>query len=410
MYEEKVERVAWRNAIIEFSNRFKDFPNNLQNINTPFDLCFCIITKLKEYVGEELKNLEFCVFNLEFMEVLIYDFGVARNKIWFCTDCKEKAKLCESSRYLGVNIIMKSSESFLKENPSKRFDVIVQNPPFQDGAQEGSQRGTRTHIWQKFISKSISLLKPNGFLLTINPGGWRRPYGKFEDVGRELMEKQIHYLEIHNIQDGQKTFGTKDNKVTTGYDVIVVENTTRYERTTVIDENGVASKIDMSNVKAIPNGQIPEITKLFAKNGEDKVNFITDRSSYGHDKDWVQEEKTEEFKYPVVYSLPQKGEQIWWSSRNDRGHFRVPKIIWSNGAATQIIIDDKGKYGMTEWAYAISDDPKVLPLIKKAMESQKFVNLCKGIKFTFDKYDGKFISLFRSNFWKEFVDEKGNEI
>ena len=54
------------------------------------------------------------------------------------------------------------------------------------------------------------------------------------------------------------------------------------------------------------------------------------------------------------------------------------------------INDENGEYGMTEWAYAIADEPSKLPLIKKAMESKKFVDLCKGMKFTLDKYDAKF--------------------
>jgi hypothetical protein len=101
--------------------------------------------------------------------------------------------------------------------------------------------------------------------------------------------------------------------------------------------------------------------------------------------------------------------QLNFSSTNLNGHFGIPKIIWSNGACTQILIDEKGEYGMTEWAYAISDIPENLPLIKKAMESKEFVKLCGSMRFTLDKYDSKFISLFRKDFWKEFIDENGNE-
>ena len=280
----------------------------------------------------------------------------------------------------------------------RQWDVVVGNPPYQASAKEGKQKGTRTHIWHKFIEKSISIIKGDGYLCFINPGGWRKPSVNFKEIGDEMMAKQIKYLEIHNIQDGQRTFG-----VTTGYDWFILKNTKNTEKTVVIDENGVKYEIDLSIVKAIPNGQIEEITKLFAKDGEEKVSFIFDRTAYGHDKKWVSEEKSKEFKYPVIYSLPQKGIQLNYSSTNSNGHFKIPKIIWSNGAATQILIDDKGEYGMTEWAYAIADKPSVLPLIKKAMESQKFLDLCKGIRFTLDKYDSKFISLFRKDFWKEFV-------
>jgi hypothetical protein len=286
----------------------------------------------------------------------------------------------------------------------RKFDVVVMNPPYQANSKDGGQKGTRTHIWHKFVKKAFSIVKEDGFICSINPGGWRRPAGNFKEIGDEMMMRQIHYLEIHNISDGQKTFG-----VTTGYDWFVLQNAKNTKKTIVIDANDVKSEIDLSNMKAIPNGLIEEITSLFAEQGEEKVNFIFDGTTYDHRKQWMNKEKNEEFKYPVVYSLPQKGIQLLYSSKKSNGHFGIPKIIWSNGAATQILIDEKGEYGMTVWAYAIADEPSVLPMIKKAMESQKFLDLCKGMRFTLDKYDSKFISLFRKDFWKEFIDENGNE-
>lgn len=282
--------------------------------------------------------------------------------------------------------------------PKKQFDVVIMNPPYQSSATGGGQKGTRTHIWDKFVELSFQLSKEGGTVCNVHPSGWRRGSGKFSKVGQLLRSKQIHSLVLGNVDSGVKTFG-----VSTGFDWYVLKNSPVDQQAEVTDCNGVVTSLDLSKFDALPDSQIERITGLMAKNSEPRVQFIFDRSAYGHDKPWVQKEKTRKFRHPVVYSLPQKGAQIWFSSKGGSGHFGVPKVIWSNGAATQILVDKSGEYGMTEWAYAIADKPSNLPRIKKAMESAEFLELCKGIQFSLDRYDSKFISLFRADFWKEFV-------
>lgn len=85
------------------------------------------------------------------------------------------------------------------------------------------------------------------------------------------------------------------------------------------------------------------------------------------------------------------------------GHFGIPKVIWSNGAGTYPIIDEKGKYGLTQFSYAIAENPKNLPYIEFAMNSKKFIDLMTYVKFTENKYNYKVISLFRKDFWKDFI-------
>src|SRR5665213_3879756 len=57
----------------------------LQSVHTPYKLCQDIVGKLKEYTGLDDKKI--CVlFNIEFVEVLIYDFGVKPENIYFFAD------------------------------------------------------------------------------------------------------------------------------------------------------------------------------------------------------------------------------------------------------------------------------------------------------------------------------------
>jgi tRNA1(Val) A37 N6-methylase TrmN6 len=40
-----------------------------------------------------------------------------------------------------------------------KFDVIVGNPPYQAAVEQNGQRGSRTHIWHKFVNKSLKMIK-----------------------------------------------------------------------------------------------------------------------------------------------------------------------------------------------------------------------------------------------------------
>ena len=91
-----------------------------------------------------------------------------------------------------------------------------------------------------------------------------------------------------------------------------------------------------------------------------------------------------------------------YSSRNDKGHFGIPKVIWSNGGATVPLVDAEGKYGMAQFSYAIADEPENLPKIKKALENEKFLELMSKVSFSSHKYNYKVISCLKKDWWRKF--------
>ena len=156
-----------------------------------------------------------------------------------------------------------------------------------------------------------------------------------------------------------------------------------------------------------------------------RVEFLYSRSAYGTDYnhmskqktveilhsygygtlyDHVSKEKTDEFKYPIVYHTLKDNVVFIWSSRNDRGHFGIPKVIFSNGAACTPFIDYKGEYGMSQFCYAIVDEPDKLPLIQKALMHEVFVNLntCTWGN-TGDKYNPKLIKMLKKDFYLKYI-------
>jgi hypothetical protein len=91
-----------------------------------------------------------------------------------------------------------------------------------------------------------------------------------------------------------------------------------------------------------------------------------------------------------------------YSSLNNKGHFGIPKVIFSNGSAVSPIID-YGEYGLTQFSYAIVDDVENLNKIKTALENEVFVKEIMGFVGLGDKYNRKIISKLRKDFWKEFL-------
>ena len=79
----------------------------------------------------------------------------------------------------------------------KTFDIILGNPPYNKG---GIKSHTGAHlseksetIWPKFIQKSLEWLKPDGFLVFINPLSWLK---KSHSLHNDLLEKHIVWMKL----------------------------------------------------------------------------------------------------------------------------------------------------------------------------------------------------------------------
>jgi hypothetical protein len=118
--------------------------------------------------------------------------------------------------------------------------------------------------------------------------------------------------------------------------------------------------------------------------------------------------KTEEYKYPCVYTVNSKSEPTFFYSSIQQGHFGVPKFIWSNGSISSIgsYVDMNGDYGLTQFAYAIVDKQKNLPKIKKVFDSKEFRNIMELCAVGQISVNYKVISIFKKDFWKVFLDNK----
>jgi hypothetical protein len=280
-----------------------------------------------------------------------------------------------------------------------KFDAIIGNPPYQ---KEVGPSKTEP-IWNLFVEKALKHLKEGGYLSLIHPNGWRNVDGKFKKIQKLLLSKDIQYLEMHTVEDGMKTFGAS-----TAYDYYILINREYSGKTHIKFDDGTEGIYDISNMEFIPNSNLDKINSLLANNDEECVNVLYSRSDYGTDKKNTNQEKTDEFKYPCVYSIIGNNEPtFYYSNTNQKGHFGISKLILGNGANPKCFIDYSGDYGMTQFAFGIIDDTENLEKIKKALESSEFKKINLATKFVSTAGNPlvypKIISLFRKEFWKEFI-------
>lgn len=284
----------------------------------------------------------------------------------------------------------------LKINISE-FDAVIGNPPYQ---QKVGPKKTET-LWDKFVIKSFTLLKPHGYLVYVHPSGWRNIDGKFKNIQNEILTRDLQYLEIHNEKDGIKTFGSE-----TRYDWYVLKNVRVDSTNTIIKfQDGNTNTINVNGLKFIPNGEYEKIMSMIVKEGEENVDVIHDYSLYETRKSWMSRTKTKECSYPCVYTVNSKSEITYYYSSKKHGHYDIPKFIWSNGRISSIgsYVDTNGDYGLTQFAYAIIDKPENLQKIKRVFDSKEFrklMELCAVGQLTINY---KVISLFKKDFWKNFV-------
>jgi len=285
-----------------------------------------------------------------------------------------------------------------------KFDVILGNPPYQ---QKVGPKKTET-LWDKFIVKSFTLLKSSGYLVYVHPSGWRNIAGKFKNIQKEILTRNLQYLEIHNEKDGMKTFSSE-----TRYDWYVLKNEIVDNTNTIIKfQDGTTNTINVNGLEFIPNGEYEKIMSMIAKNGEESVDVIHDYSLYETRKSWMSKTKTEECKYPCVYTVNSKSEITYYYSSKQHGHYEVPKFIWSNGRISSIgsYVDINGDYGLTQFAYAIVDKPENLQKIKEVFDTKDFRNLMELCAVGQLTVNYKVISIFKKDFWKIFTGEIKNEV
>jgi hypothetical protein len=317
--------------------------------------------------------------------------------------------LCDSCipNIWTVNSLQKSTEEILQHFNIDKIDRIIGNPPFQAFQEAGDKRGGGDELYMKFVKKSLEILEPNGYLVFVHPPSWRKPeYNegrkKSKNAGMfQLMahDNQLIYLEIHDSKDGLKMFNAA-----TRYDFYVLQKKAVSEKTTIKDQLGELSEINLKKYNFLPNFDIKNVMKLVATDSEEKCNLdsciLYSTSAYETRRDWVSVKESEKYKYPLIHSTPKDGPRFMYSSVNDKGFFGIKKIIFGESGINEPVIDLSGKYGMTQGAMAIAIKNKIdAEKLVELLESNFFINVLHACMWGNFRIDWRLFTYFKDNFW-----------
>ena len=330
-----------------------------------------------------LKGLEKTIPNLEKRKKHIIE-----NMLYMVEYNAKNVKILKKRFGNSCHII---HDNFLKYNwKDMKFEGVLGNPPFQITKKEvykGSV-GNRT-LWNLFIKKILEgeILKPHGYFGFLTPSSWRRP----DNSLYKLMVQDNHLRFLHIFSKKQ---GIGILKVQSRFDIYVVQEGTRNELTTIIDEKGIQHQINMKNWPFLPNYAYNKFKKILVSK-EKGIPILFDSSCYDARK--LSKKKTKQQKKPVVHNITRKGLGIYYGSNNCR-HLFKSKVLLNFNEKQYPVNDYLGKYGMSQLTFGIpitskKDGVQWINIIQKPF----FQDLIKASKWNSFQTDYRMFSYFTTN-------------
>ena len=100
------------------------------------------------------------------------------------------------------------AKNFLEEDMSKKFDVVLGNPPYQNNHTKDSEskRKVGNKLWYQFMFKADSLVKENGIVAMVTPTQWMSGGMQMRKGGLGILKdifahKQLIVAKVANITD-----------------------------------------------------------------------------------------------------------------------------------------------------------------------------------------------------------------
>ena len=295
-----------------------------------------------------------------------------------------------------VNIYHANALDGVEEIKDMKFDVVVMNPPYQAPQKaKGKKRGGGMSLWPKFVVAAFKRwTKKDGYVVAVHPSGWRKPSGeqnKSKGVFAAITGSHVLFMSIHDSNDGKKTF-----KAGTRYDWYVAKKG-ETGKTIVRGEDGVEQELELSKMPWIPNYNFSKVLSILGDNGE-----VINDSSYHGQRDYVaNSEGIPRYIYPVLRATNKKGVRWFYSSRNDKGHFGVPKVMFGDSGINDVVIDEKGDYGMTEHGIGIPiRNKKDGELLKKFLLGDEFKEILDACSWGNFGIEWRLFGDLREGFWR----------
>ena len=316
------------------------------------------LKKLKKI--KNLKNLKIAVTGsaMGWEVSALLELGVPKKNITVINE-SGFSKLWEN---VGIKYINKPIEDLGKEINIMDFDLIVGNPPYQDGSKNGGQN----KIYNQFSKNAIDVT--SRYVSFITPTSVCRKSKRFSIVGQSGL-KYVDFTADDHFKVGIDVCHWTVDKRHTG-DVTVKCSDGSIHEVKSGKEIYDLSKIDKQILK-VYEGVMNHTVSLNKSN-----NRMFIRNNHGPA---FSDKKTEEHIYPT-YSNNRGIEKITYTKRIPVFHGKK-KIIISNTKAlnAETLIVDTKDYGPSYFAYEVKNN-KELDSIKSFVLTEYFLKLYKEFR------------------------------
>lgn len=279
---------------------------------TPIPCVEEMISKIPEelWTRKDLKILDPCCGNGNFFLPIFYKllkYGLSPKHILqeilhFNDTNNARLNIVNQVFYPTKNI---TNNDYLTTDLLTKFDLIVANPPYAKFQKDGSRASKNHNLISSFLEKSLSQLKPDGYLLYITPDNWMSMSNRNTLISK-LTSLQIIHLDIHTAKKYFKKIGSS-------FTWYIIQNKAAY---TKISISGIWKKqIYHDEVASMKRNFIPllytqTVQNIFLKTIDNEKNekYSIQTSSYLHKftkKDLFSTEQNETFKYRVIHTPKQ---------------------------------------------------------------------------------------------------------
>tara|TARA_R110002020_G_scaffold401228_1_gene611450 strand:+ start:668 stop:1939 length:1272 start_codon:yes stop_codon:yes gene_type:complete len=116
------------------------------------------------------------------------------NKILYFNEINED-RINNVKSIFGQSVNM-TKKDFLSYDIAEKYDLIYANPPFAKFTSEGKRASKNHTLTRDFLSKSLEILKPGGYLLYIVPDNWMSLADRNLLI-KEITQYKFLHLDIH---------------------------------------------------------------------------------------------------------------------------------------------------------------------------------------------------------------------
>ncbi len=304
----------------------KNYYNNTLNLDkstykssndepTPIECIIEMIQKIpiELWTRNELKILDPCCGNGNFALPIVYELlkhnhnkrDIMENILEF-NDINisrlNNVKKIYCNHIYNLNI---SNNNYLTHNYTTKYDLVVANPPYAKLLENGKRASKNHNLIKDFIEKTLSILKPNGYILFITPDNWMS-YADRNTLIETLTELQIIHLDIHTAKKYFKKIGSS-------FTWYVIQNCKAYKN---INVSGIwKNKIYESSIVSCKRKYIPLVYNnivynILLKTLDNplvkKFDIKTSSDLHKYTKaEFINDTQTDKFKYKLIHTPKQ---------------------------------------------------------------------------------------------------------